>query len=227
MVFLKNGLAHIAVIPSFLCRPVSLCRTRCYRAGDLKPQMRVGNEGINHSITTAPARSATPDTEDSAWCWLAHKPPWDGVWVTTESSLAWPRCRKLGWAAVQNQRGESLIGLTVMLSFCCSAALASTQEEKKENQLVSFNVVETVNHQSGAKWVDHFSFLTGNNTSNIDLLPQHPNSLCKQTVACKNQLLSRTWGGDVSLLSFLIVTFRASPMGFGSARRAPCVNCSD
>lgn len=160
MVFLKNGLAHIAVIPSFLCRPVSLCRTRCYRAGDLKPQMRVGNEGINHSITTAPARSATPDTEDSAWCWLAHKPPWDGVWVTTESSLAWPRCRKLGWAAVQNQRGESLIGFTVMLSFCCSAALASTQEEKKENQLVSFNVVETVNHQSGAKWVDHFSFLT-------------------------------------------------------------------
>lgn len=67
----------------------------------------------------------------------------------------------------------------------------------------------------------------GNNTSNIDLLPQHPNSLCKQTVAFKNELLSRTWGGDVSLLSFLIVTFRASPMGFGSARRAPCVNCSD
>lgn len=59
--FLKKWLAHISVIPSFLCEPMSLCRTCCYRAGDSKPQMRVGNECINQSITTAPASSAIPD----------------------------------------------------------------------------------------------------------------------------------------------------------------------
>lgn len=58
---LKKQLAHISVIPSFLCEPMPLCRARCYRAGDSKPQMRVGNECINGSITTAPASSAIPD----------------------------------------------------------------------------------------------------------------------------------------------------------------------
>lgn len=58
---LKKQLAHISVIPSFLCEPMSLCRACCYRAGDSKPQMRVGNECINQSIITAPTSSAIPD----------------------------------------------------------------------------------------------------------------------------------------------------------------------
>lgn len=58
--FLKK-VSRVSVIPSFLCKPMSLCRTCCYRAGDAKPQMRVGNECINQSITTAPASSAIPD----------------------------------------------------------------------------------------------------------------------------------------------------------------------